>query len=476
MDGRRRSPARLPALAAAWSTLAVPLLGLAVVAAIVMGELGRVTMVVTLAGTVVLVWARPKVGVILLMLAVFFVDWGVDELDLLPRYATLASEAILLVLGLRVLLGTIARGRLVGTGIDGVVILLVVLAVGSAVAHDVPAFRVALGLRVLFKFLLMFYVLVNLCLGERFYRWAIGLLVALVCVQTPITAWQFAALGLRDDKVSGSLRSTGVLTILIIFAICLLVALFVRHRPRPVYLLAAFALFFMPVIGEAKAFFFLLPPTLLFLFRRTLMASPIRAAGALAVMALPFFAAAALFGSIEGNEELLPAVLDPSRIFTDQSLKASTSSRLDEIVQSHTEVSRSPETFLVGYGLGSRTFTFWDVEKFTSAVLYHAPLAGRIYELGYLGTALYVLMHYQLLQRAVRLRRVVADRFWRAVCFTFPGVVFAFLAGMTYTEVAEKPVAFAFWFLAAAVHAATASRPREASAPAPVDTEAVAHS
>ncbi len=475
MDGRRRSPARLPLLAAAWPTLAVPLLGLAVVAAIVMGELGRVTMVVALGGVVLLVWAWPKAGVILLMLVVFFVDWAVDELDLLPRYATLASEIILLVLGLRVLLGIIARGRIVGTGIDGAVILLLVLALGSAVAHDIPAFRVALGLRGLFKFMLMFYVLVNLRLGERFYRWSIVLLVGLVFLQIPITVWQFAALGLRDDRVSGSLRSTGILTILLIFVICLLVALFVRHRPRPIYLLATFGLFFMPVIGEAKGFFFLLPPTLFFLFRRTLLASPIRAAGALAVMALPFFAAAALFGSVEGNEEMLPVVLEPSRFFTDQSIGVSATSRVGEILVSHAEVSRSPETFLVGYGLGSRTFAFSDVAKFTSAVLYHAPLAGRIYELGYLGTALYFLMHYQLLRRAVRLRRVVADRFWRAVCFAFPGAVFAFVAGMAYTEVAEKPVAFAFWFLAAAVHTAGASR-QTAPAPAPVGAEAVAHS
>lgn len=420
-------------------------------------------------------WIRPQHGLTLMILLVFFVDWMSEELALLPHAATWSIEALLALLTLRALFARFPR-RLRGAATDAPVLALLVIGVISSVAHQEPLTSLALGLRAMFRFILMYYVLLNLPLSERAWRQAMKLWFVLMFLQVPIALYEWAVWGRSDDQAFGSLRSTGIVSVMSIMMICFLVGLYLKAHRRLRYLAGVVPFFVIPIIGEAKGFFLLLPATLLFLLRGELLRRPIRTAVVGTAIGSVFVAALVLFPRVGGNADLLEAArrpremiaaaTKPPRVETspdvnpvDVTLAASTFIRLQSLVDASQRISVDRFTTLFGFGLGSRTFTYQEVELHSSTILYTSPVATRLYELGYVGLGVYWLTLCAPLIGVRRLRRS-ADATGRAMAFGLSGIVFIYIVGDFYTDMLNDPTAFSFWFFAAFVSCAMYGRPR----------------
>ena len=448
-----------------WASTLVPVLAVVIVTSVALQGLWRPWVVGLLAVAVArAVWARPGYGVGCLILLVFFVDWCTEELGLLPHEATWLIEVMVALLAVR---AVAARGvtRLRGAGMELPLLLLGFGGVASALAHGQEIVSIGLGLRALLRFLIMFYVLINLDLTERQWRWGLVLVIGLVFLQAPIAAYQWGVLGKTDDQVFGSLRSTGMVAVLSVMVLCFMAGACLTRGTRAWYLLAAPLLMVVPILGEAKAFFFLLPPALLTVLVVPLVRHPIRVAG-FAVLAVSLtIGALGLFAQVGGNADLRDVFINPRVTLEaafapprqplefennplDVTLADSFGPRVRSIRDARAAIAGDSLTTFFGHGLGSRTFTYGEVVAQTSAILDTAPVATKLYELGYAGLLLFWFIMGSVLVSIRPLRASLSD-FWRGLALGFPGVVVLYLVGDFYTDTLNDSLGFAFWFLAA---------------------------
>lgn len=444
---------------------------IAVVAAVGLLALGSIALAAAaVVGGVVtsVIWAKPALAVSLLMVLTFSVDYLTEELALLPHAAQWSIEAMIALIALRALVSA-AHAPMIRTGIELPLLFLLVLCLISSTLHQVAPERVALGVRGLFRFVLLFIALVHLRLPEGQWRSMLRLFFALMALQVPIALYQWGMLGKTDDQVFGSVRSTGVLIVLIIITICLLTARFLRERARPMYLVMALPMFVLPIIGEAKAFFLLMPATLLVLLRNELLRRPMRTLAAGLLLAAAVVVSLGRFSSVAGNANLVTILRQPDQWAgllegprkggkweadaTDITLAASLGPRFSSLVDTVAAVQSRGLTVVAGFGIGSRTFTHAEVQEDAEKRLFAAPVALRLYELGYLGLALYWLMFLGVTVRLWRLRRSPSP-FWRALHFAFPAIVFVYIVSDLYTDSLYDPLAFVLWFIAAMLVAA----------------------
>ncbi len=407
-----------------------------------------------------LCWARPDLALYLLLIASFSVDYLAEEAGILPRNATFINEALLGLLVGRAMLERRGRG-LIPLGLELPLVLLMASGTLAAHVHETPLQNLLLGFRALFRFLLFAYAAVNIGFKPAVWRRAFQLFITLMLVQLPVALYQWLALGKTDDQVFGSVRSTGVLAILIVLTLCLLVARYFTERPRPVFLVMGAVLFVLPILGEAKAFFIVLPIGLAVLLRRRLIRDPRKTLRLAAIVGVPAVVALLVFGAVSGNADLLDLVrhgdlsslLDEPRVAgvwerqpADVAVAASVAPRLKSLRDSWDAVAGSWGTFLFGYGIGSRTFSSDELARTDPAWRYVAPLATRLYELGVVGMLLYWSMFMAVVARTLAARRA-AEAFWRSVRYAFPAITVVYLFADVYTDTLYDPLACTYWLV-----------------------------
>ena len=79
----------------------------------------------------------------------------------------------------------------------------------------------------------------------------------IIIIQVPIVFWQFFVLDLRTDLATGSIRDSGTGMILQLGMIFIYTKLFLLYRKSISYLIITMFMFLLPIIGESKAFFYL---------------------------------------------------------------------------------------------------------------------------------------------------------------------------------------------------------------------------
>jgi hypothetical protein len=464
-------------------------LGLALVFASVLALLLRFGPMWSFAGvaiaTAALAWTRPAVGVNVLTVLAFSVDWLAAELALLPNEATFTIELLLAVLLVRAVWERWPE-RPAGTVTDVPAALLLVVGAGSGLLHGQSLWSIALGVRALFRFVILYYILLNLRLTSREWRGTIRLCVGLIFLQIVIGVYQFGVLDYYGDAVFGSVRSSGGLVLVSAFALCIVVCSYLRTRTASIYLVSIPLLFILPVLGEGKGFFFLIPIPLSLMFLAAIRRQLKPTLTVAAVVGVSQLIAIAVYGLVPGNANLLArlgqesgllrfalaapsvnAVTDarakrtrfgrmqprPWDPYTPEppevSLAASSWPRLQAIEHAYRSVTTRVDTALVGYGLGSHTFTRHEVIAAGSHILYVAPVARRLYETGFVGLALYWAL---LAATIVASRRAmpIADPYWRATAFALPGIVVLYIIAEAYTETLMDAPALTFWLIAAA--------------------------
>lgn len=435
----------------------------------------------------VIAWARPAVGLQLIVVLAFSIDWLSDDLRLVPHQATWGIEALVALLAIRALWDRLPQLPRRGPT-DVFAVALLAVGAGSALFHGESLWTIALGIRVLFRFVLLYYALLNLNLSEPAWRRLIQLCLVLVFLQIPLGSYQFWGLHKTDDQVFGSLRSSGAIVLVSAVALCTISILYIQCRASIWYLIGIPFLFVLPVIGEMKGFLFLVPLPLAVIVTLGLSVHRRRTAVVATMLLLSEGAAIALYGTVGGNANLLTIPRNMRQIFVlaarppaaavgdpparghvkmiprpppppsdstvnnpaDAAIADSTWPRVEAIRHAVLMVAPQWNTALAGYGIGSHTLTHDEVVAAGSKILYVAPIGRRIYETGFLGVVLYWALLGATLTPVRRLSRLV-DPYWRALALALPALVVLFIVGEAYTETLLDAPALMFWLFAAAV-------------------------
>jgi hypothetical protein len=176
---------------ALWAALAVLAAGLGIA-----GILFGVWPLLAAAAVVVVVigWQEPRLILVGLLVAVTFIYALTTEWQLLPDLAKFVKEALIALLFARALFTAITERTFMRTPLDKWLLLFAALGLLSGLVNQTSPVVIAVALRGLFQYALVFYSIVWLRrrMTPRFMAALIGLAVALCLIQLPFGLFEFA--------------------------------------------------------------------------------------------------------------------------------------------------------------------------------------------------------------------------------------------------------------------------------------------
>ncbi len=443
--------------------------------AVLLGALMAVNPVLALAPTGLLIGFAivrfPAIGLYALFIGVFSLDWLARVLQALPGASRYATDAILVLLLIAVVVRLAGQKKaLRRTPIDLTVLALIVVGVLSALGNGDPLLLTLAGFRTLFKPILLFYILVNLNLSKRTLRHLVYLIIALELLQLPVMIVQVQLYGGGGDLVTGTFGyyATGAVAIVALMVMALLYGQAIHQSNK--WLAVAYGLLgaclFIPIIlGEAKAGFFLAPLTLLFLFSGRFARHLTRARTWLVVVLFVgvFFMGVQLMSTINPRSQLVQFLQSPGLILAeyDRPLEMTNgipASRLGDLQFAWQLVAANPFHVIFGFGPAqSVETTFLGVtgqlrQTYDLGIFlgFH-QLSRTLLEWGAAGLAAYFAAIAAVYWRIRSdLRRGTFQGFWRGVAWSFGGVTVLFALGVYYLPIWEtEATAYLYWTLAA---------------------------
>ncbi|MEP7359642.1 MAG: hypothetical protein ABI847_20485, partial [Anaerolineales bacterium] len=162
-------------------------------------------------------WQEPRLTLMGLMVAVTFIYGLTTDLRVLPDQAKFVKEALIGLLFARALFTAITQRTFVRTPLDKWLLLFVALGLLSGLVNQTSPLVIAVALRGLFQYALVFYSIVWLRrrFTPRFVAVLVGLAVALCLIQLPFGLFEFAydvrrgIPNLSADEFRGTLGGSG---------------------------------------------------------------------------------------------------------------------------------------------------------------------------------------------------------------------------------------------------------------------------
>ena len=445
-----------------------------------------------------LIFLSNEALILLLLVSHFSLDWLTFQYGL-PQKITWIIEGIIGLLFLRTVFQIRSRALAQESSSPwrGVTILLL-FSLLSALLNFVPPLSTALGVRLLFRYPLMCWVLLRVPIRKEFPKVVIGLLLSLIFLQVPVSLSQKlfgeGSKTSTGDVASGTLGSqrTHELGLLCIIAICLLAGLYKETREKR-YLYFAPLLFIPAAIAEVKAFFVFLPILVLYLFYEDFWRKPGVTLLWSCVIVAVMGGSILLYNSVytyrekdrfrlyESRERatLQDFLLSPQEILAfetrhtfrrtsaNSDRKEPSVGRLQVIALAHEAVRESWLTTVVGNGIGSYTQSSLNdepEETLLEKVVNKNLIGSTLIELGYGGLLLLAALWWNIYRDNRVWTPQYADPFWRGIGQGFQGIIVLMILSSTYLRsfVAGEQTGFAFWLLFALL---TLARPAAPSFP-----------
>lgn len=414
----------------------------------------------------------PQFGLAIYALLTFAADWlTVVVLDL-PQQVLWIKDAILLVMVLRVLFQTlVGRRKLWTTYLDKVSLVFLVVSILSTLIRPASVTGLITGWRRPWRFILLFYVLINTDMALRKYRrWIIALMI-LAFVQPivmvfQVLAWIPSNLG-TNDLATGTFLDARAAALFMVQMICLLVGLAVVGRIRISRLLLLLVYLASGLIlSESGGAIYLTLPTIMVtvflsanLSRALGRRRPVWVAGFLIAMLIVTLLAIWLATVVWENSSLY---LNITRLVKQElegrSKVTGKSGRLFAIVDTLEILGKEPLGRLLGLGPGnwsSSAFGSFEAKQVAThgLVLKRTQVTVMIAEFGLIGFIVYSLLFWQFYRPNRRAQRFLADPFWKAVSIGFTGIVFLTWATGVYNVAwYHESISFPLWFIGAALH------------------------
>lgn len=408
-------------------------------------------------------------GFYIIMFSVFFADWFV-QLGLISTQLSWLPEVVLVLLTLKVITLRIKDKKFMRTPIDIPVLLFILLGVTSAFINSRSFIETFLAFRLDLRFILMFYILVNLSLPEKFYTTMIKIFLFLLIIQVPTALIKYTIYGQGEMAIGTySLWGGTYSTLLPLVAISLFVSMFLHKRIRLIYMLVLiFGFIVFSIVGGKKGLIYFGPLLVLFILLESgLLKSAKRKfykiviiSGIVLIMFVPI---------IHYVPWLKPAVGNPrylGRFITTYDIQYSQSGypagRIPSIVETFETLIDDPVKFLIGCGPGSMIKSYF--KQYDTRASHNQPvwieygiteLVQKPIEYGYLGFVFYFLMPLFLFYKMnERFYRNIDDNYWKSISFGFAGILFScFIIGIIYSAFLRSDLAgFIFWFFAATIY------------------------
>jgi hypothetical protein len=353
---------------------------------------------------------------------------------------------------------------------------LAVLVVCGAISNGVAAGPVVAGMRFYLRAIPFFFLPAVYDFKDWQLRQHLRLLCVVCLLQVPVAVYErhtIMATGHTSnaDAVFGTLMQSGVLTLFLVCALCLLGAAMMRGRLTKWTFGILFLLFLIPMsINETKITVIVLPLGLLITF--ILSAAPHRrlraAAAAAGMLALGSAVFIPVFDYYQSKSVVPYKIAD---FFTNKTELANyldtgarvgsekEAGRVDAVVIPLQELSRDPVTFVLGLGLGNASHSSLG-PAFTGA---HFGVYGRytletseaafMLELGTLGVALILWIHWLVFTDALFVARR-DDGLVGALALGFVGALVVVTISLFYITIhTAESLSYLFWFYAGVIAA-----------------------
>jgi hypothetical protein len=433
--------------------------------------------------------AFPQVALILLGALVHSVDWLSEQWTIVPREATWLIDILIVILLARTALFMPAQHQRIRR-IEGLIYLLLAFAFIAALVDGLGKLTVFVGLRVGFRYVLLFVAAYHLNVSRRWLRGYIIYLFLIGLVQTPVVLVQFHYLGWIDpDTLCGTFgrSQTPGVAIFLLTLFCYLAARTIEERRiRISYFAILVWMSVSPLLGEAKFYFMFLPLLILFLVRSEFIKRPFVAislfmVGIGMIYAVDFIIVAT--GGWKAGRNPLTYMKTLPDVFSKEMQEPQTEryERTYRFVYALRLAAESPRMIFLGSGTGSITHSYVAQDHSPVANYYArwglsssaATIPWMLIEYGYVGTALFMLLLWLIFRRG-RVLRLSQDLELRVYGRMLEGMTFLYVAWLFYANAWQSDnMNFIYWPLAgmfvywsyqeeqAQLQAATAERLRE---------------
>ena len=395
-----------------------------------------------------------------LIFFIFIVKGSFEPIfGILPRQAIWASDAIIVLLFLKSLHLGVSQKKFEKTPLFLPILLFFIWGVLSGFLKGIPLFTIGVALKDFFRYILLFYAIINLDIKENNLKSLITLFIILIFFQIPITIFQYRLYG-QSDWVSGTLgrHGTGEMLILVTGVISILIGFFLHYKSRFIYLLGIPYLLISLILGSARAAFLYIPLTMIFVIRKTLHGKSLRKTVDMLVILAIFI----------GFTLTIPFLREPLNLLvTDaiQGLKMQVNAavigpqvpgRLRAPRMAVEWINKEPLGPVIGYGFGSTKESYFG--EYTGRFYEtYSPrtnqLSSTLIEMGYPGLAFYFCLIFVAFAMNIRFFRNTKDNYWKAISFGLDGIIFMYFVGILYNNIWRAAYSsFPFWFFLAIIY------------------------
>jgi hypothetical protein len=406
-----------------------------------------------------ILFTNPKIGLFIIMFSVFFVDWFM-QLGLLSPHMTLLPEAALFFLTIRVVIVNMSEQKFTKTFIYIPIFLFILLGLLSTIINSQHIGTAIVGFRLDLKYVLMFFLIINLNPDEQFFKRMIRIIMVLLLIQIPVALVKLKSYG-QGEWAIGTYAGHGGYpsTILPLVAISIFLGFFIFEKPHVRYIVYSLLFFVFSIVGGKRAFVFFLALLIPFLFyksgiknlARLYIIAPLIIVGILACI----FFVPTLSPAFKNPGHLLDYTVSYTTAHNRETGKAI--GRTSALIAAYNLSKKNPVKFLLGFGPGCLTPSYFKEFEGTLRNVFpisygYSQWVTMSLEYGWGGTLLFLLAFIPLFRVNRRFYCSTSDVYWKAISFGFKGILFTYLMGFFYGVIFRIDLlAFIFWFFSATI-------------------------
>ncbi|MGE0114239.1 MAG: hypothetical protein AB7T07_05075 [Steroidobacteraceae bacterium] len=357
---------------------------------------------------------------------------------------------------------------------------LVMVVVGGVIVNGVGSGPIIAGLRAYMRALPWFFLPMVFRYSEEQLRTQLRLLLAICLVQVPIAIRQriktgdnrFGFVAVTGDWTTGTLGDAGILSIFLVCAVCVMVALYERRQLTLLRLILLFLVVLIPTtINETKAMVIFLPLALLTAFAYAAPPQTRNRRLVIGVTLLALFGAIFVpvydalnkdrqygqsIGDFLSKPENIKAYLSGGSDIDVGSAKEA--GRIDALLVPLKQLANDPVNLVFGYGIGNASDSslgqaFSGRYAATFRPFLQTAFSKFELEIGLLGGAL-VLGIYWLIFQDCRVVARSSGALHGALAAGWTGVVALMTLATFYTKIEVFPsLGFLFWYFSGVIAA-----------------------